>query len=414
MSKNMWNVFVYELRRNITRRGFLFTTFGLPVIGFLVLFGSRLLANGGGSPEDQIQDLIFDTQGITWAGYVDYSGAFPEPGPLASRIMIRYETEDEAKTAMAEGEIDVFYVIPEDYIDTGDIKLVLPNFSLNKITSAAADQLFYSQFYDDVDETTMQRLVNPALIETFEIQPEGADSATDTAADQSRDQAVVQIFAILLFLSIMGTNGYLMQTVIEEKETHLIEILISSVRPVQLLVGKILALGSLGLFQMVVYVAALQLAITLSSDGSSFLSGLDISLGMWVAAFVYFVLGYLLFASAFGAVGAVSTSISEGPSISVIFVLPALLPWMFAAVIADNPNGAFSVIMSLVPITAPLGMLMRLSVTDVPIFQIVLSIVFLAAAIVGMMWFAGRLFRVQILLSGKMPGFRDIPKLISG
>ncbi len=412
MSGDMWTVFVYELKRNITRRGFLFTTFGLPVIGFVILFGGQLLR--GGSDGDQLQDLEFDIRGISQVGYVDYSGEFPEPGELAAEMTTRYETEEAATTALKNGEIDVYYIFPEDYLETGAVRFVLPNFSLAKVDGTPAAQLFYSQFVDQVDSETLQRLINPALIETIQVQPEGEDAVMDIAAQESRDQTVVQIFAILLFLSIMGTNGYLMQTVIEEKETRLIEILISSVRPVQLLAGKIFALGMLGLFQMLIYVFALQLAISFSSDGNSFLSNLDISFGMWVAAFVYFVLGYSLFAAAFGAIGAISTSISEGPSISVIFVLPALLPWMFAAVIADNPNGSFATIMSLVPITAPLGMLMRLSVTDVPAFEVLLSVVLLILAIVGMMWFAGRLFRVQILLSGKVPGFRDIPKLISG
>jgi len=412
MTRNIFTVMLYELKRNLLRKGFLFTTFGLPVLGFVILFGSQLLAGGG--DEDASNPLNFDLEGVGKVGYVDFSGEFADPGELAADITILYGTEEEAKIALDAAEIDTYFVIPENYLETGDVRLVAPRFSLAALNDAPMRQLFYSQFINDVDPSLVQRLVVPANIEAVTLDAGEADEAIDLEAQESRDQGIVQLLAILFFLAIFGTNGYLMQTVIEEKETRLIEILISTIKPMQLLVGKILALGLLGLFQLAVYIAAIVIATTISSDTGTFLDNLDIPVRMILPAVVYFILGYFLFAAAFGAVGAISTSISEGPSLSVIFVLPAILPWVLAPIIAEEPNGTTAVVLSLIPVTSPLGMIMRLSVTDVPVVEIAISLALLMLSIVATMWLSGRLFRVQTLLSGKTPSIRDIPKLIAG
>lgn len=404
------NVFIYELNRNIRRRAFLFSTFGLPLIAAVFIFGIQAFTgNDGANPQDQF--LQFDTEGISAAGYVDFSSEFADPGELAAEIAIPYADEAAAQAALDAGEITVYYVIPQDFLETGEVTMYAPRFNIGTLTSAPVEQLFYSQFVNelsDADITVLQRLVQPVQVETFDL------TETDEAAeDIDQDSTVAQVFAIMFFLAIFGANGYLMQSVIEEKETRLVEILISSVRPLQLLGGKILAMGVLGLIQLVAYLGTFFIVSNIAT-GSNPLEGVTIEPTLLFWALVYFVLGYLLFAAAFGAIGAISTSLSEGPSISVVVVLPAILPWILAPVIAEDPNGAAATIMSIFPVTSPLGMIVRLTVTDVPIVEIALSIGILIVSIIGMMWFAGRLFRVNTLLSGKVPGLRDIPQLLRG
>jgi ABC-2 type transport system permease protein len=129
---------------------------------------------------------------------------------------------------------------------------------------------------------------------------------------------------------------------------------------------------------------------------------------------VYFVLGYLFFAAGFGAVGALSNSMSEGPNLAMVFTLPAVAPLYFIVVFINNPDGTLPVALSLFPLTAPISMIMRASITAVPFIQIFLSIALLALAVWGMLWFAGKLFRIQTLLSGQAPRLRDIPALLRG
>lgn len=404
-------ILLYELRRNLFRRGFLISTFGLPLVAVAIFFGGQLIG-GGDNPQEQINELVFDTEAIDQAGYVDYSGAFPQPGELAAPIMTRFDDEASAETALEAGEIDLYYIVPEDYLETGDVRLIAPSFSIAQLNQAPIAQLFYSQFANDIDQNTLLRLVNPPLVEAIDLS-EGDAEAT-TVDQEAADNTLIQIFAIVFVLAIFGTNGYLMQSVIEEKETRLIEILIASVRPFQLLTGKILGLGALGLFQLVVYIGTLLIAITLSSGGASPLAGISIEFGQLLIALIYFILGYLLFAALFGAVGAVSTSISEGPALTTIFILPALAPWFFAPILAEAPNGALATGLSIFPLTAPLTMVIRPQLTDISVVQHLLSIAILVASIASMMWFAGRLFRVQTLLSGRMPRLNELPQILRG
>jgi ABC-2 type transport system permease protein len=113
-------------------------------------------------------------------------------------------------------------------------------------------------------------------------------------------------------------------------------------------------------------------------------------------------------------VGALSGSMQEGPQYAVIFTLPAAIPFYFFSVFLSTPDGPIPVVFSLFPLTASLSMVMRMVLSTVPAWQIGLSLGLLALADVGMMWLAGRLFRVQILLAGQTPRLRDLPKLVRG
>ena len=421
MSRNVWRVFIYELRRNLRRKGFLFATFGIPIIAFVLLFGYQaittldLFGSGDDTAESEADEGGFLGRGVEVAGYVDLSGLFPDPGEVLSDKLIPYDNEEEARSALDRDGIDVYYVIAEDYLDTGNVRLVMPQLSLNQVSTSLIERMVYDSMADDLLPSTLLRLRVPANIQVTNLArelPEGVDQ------DRDASFALVYVFAIAFLVSVFLTNGYLMQSVIEEKESRLIEILIASLRPVQLLAGKILALGLLGLTQIAVWVGAVYLASrmtgVLSAFEATFLANLYLPLEIMPVVLAYFVLGYLFFAAAYGMVGALSGSMQEGPQYAVIFTLPAAIPFYFFSVFLSTPDGPIPVVFSLFPLTASLSMVMRMVLSTVPAWQIGLSLGLLALADVGMMWLAGRLFRVQILLAGQTPRLRDLPKLVRG
>jgi ABC-2 type transport system permease protein len=419
MTRHIWQVFTYELKRNIRRRGFLFTTFGIPIIGFIVILGYQAInarnasAEGANATPVQTQGPQFD--GVRKAGYIDLSGQFSDPGDT-SAYLVRYDDESAAAAAMSAGDIDVYYIIPADYLETGDVTLVAPKFSLNLVTDAPIRQLILGHLAANVeDQDRFNRLVNPTNLDEINLQ---RDTTGQTKSSFDVDFLVVYIFAIALMMSVFLTNGYLMQTVIEEKETRLIEILISTMRPTQLLTGKIFALGLLGLIQIVVWVGSLFLLGRLvAGDAASPLFALaSVSLGAdkIIILLVYFIFGYLFFAAAYGMVGAISSSMQEGPQFAVIFTLPAAFPLYFLGVFISTPDAPLPTILSLIPITAPLSMVMRVTLTTVPFWQIAVSLALLIITDILMIWLAGRMFRVQTLLAGQTPRIRDIPRLLRG
>ena len=421
MFRHIAHVFLYEFRRNFRRRGYIFTTFGIPLIAFVIFFAYQFINTintRNASPIASASQAIASTaelfKGISRAGYVDLSSQFSDAGDLKDKLN-RYDDEDSARAALSTGKIDLFYVISADYLKTGDITLVMPRLNLGQISADPVRRLILGQLSQGVDRSLFSRLVDPVAIQEINLQ---RDSSGKTQTNFGNDFAVAYLFAILLMLAVFTTNGYMMQTVIEEKETRLIEILISSMRPTQLLAGKILALGLLGFLQIVVWlVAIVWLGRLAAGSGITALTAL-ISLNltpMQVLIFlVYFVFGYLFFAAAYGMVGAISASMQEGPQFAVFFTLPAAIPLYFIGLFTTSPDAPLPVILSLIPVTAPLSMVMRISITTVPAWQIAVSLTLLIALDAVMIWLAGRMFRVQTLLAGQAPKLRDIPRLLRG
>jgi ABC-2 type transport system permease protein len=284
---------------------------------------------------------------------------------------------------------------------------------MNLVADALIRELILRQLSQGVDQGVFERLVEPAIITQINLQ---RDASGQTASNFDTDFLMVYIFAVTLMMSVFMTNGYLMQTVIEEKETRMIEMLVSSMRPTQLLAGKILALGALGLLQVASWLGAVvllgRLAATDQGGTLAALATLQLDPGRVVLLVVYFVFGYLFFAAAYGIVGAISSSLQEGPQFAVIVTLPAVIPLYFLSLFIASPDAPLPVILSLFPVTAPISMVMRLTLISVPAWQFVVSLGLLGLLDVLMIWLAGRLFRVQSLLAGHSPRWRDLPKLL--
>jgi len=419
--KHLTQVFTFELRRNFQRRGYLLTTFGAPLL-FIAIFLLVNALNRGPAAQDALSAAMveIDLRGITSVGYVDHSGIVP-PVSDRARPLSRFETEAEARAALEAGTVEAYYVIAEDYLETGRVQLVMANLSLPSISPMPVRALLLDALTQGVEPQLVARLLNPARYEERNLA-----LAIDTVAPgpQSAEASMllVYIFALALLLSLFTTNGYLMQTVIEEKETRLIEILIATMRPFHLLSGKIIAMGVLGLLQMVVWVGGIFLFTRLIAGQQidqalgiiAALANIRLPLEILPILFVVFVLAYALFAALYGMIGALSNSMREGPQYAVIFTLPAVLPLYFMSLFANSPDSTIPVVMSFIPITAPLALTQRLVISTVPAWQLLLSIGLLLLTVILVLWLSARLFRVQTLLAGQPPKLRDLPALIRG
>jgi ABC-2 type transport system permease protein len=410
MNNHIWKVFSYEIVRNARRRGYLFTTFLLPVLVILLSLAVQFFASRDqpDTPEEVTEELQFDFGGIETAGYVDESGIFASE----SDDLRAYPDVASAEAAMEAGEIDTVYVIAPDFAETGEVQQIVPEITLNSISEQPVRKLMFDLVGETLPAPVLARLEYPASINIVNLQR--APAADDAVSNEDTDFALVYGFAILFLMTVFGTSGYLMQSVIEEKENRLVEILISSIRPLELLVGKVLALGTLGLLQVVAWIAIGVAYFTLQNNAgvTTFLTGVRIPLDALPILIIYFILGYLMFAAAFGAVGAISNSLSEGPQFSIIFSIPVILTFYAFPAFISTPNAALPTFLSLFPLTSPLGMVMRSVVTPVPAWQVAVSLALLLLGVIAMFWMAGRMFRVQTLLSGSVPKLRELPKLI--
>jgi len=415
MSK-LWTVFWYELTTQLKRRGYWMGTLGLPLSLFVFTFGYNFLA-GNAAPDPQEIIRQFDFRGIQRAGIVDYSGAFGRvPESLSQRIIL-YDDEQQGRADVRSGVIDALYVVAQDWAETGKVRLHTPNVALDRITSAPLEQLFYETVVEDVEPKLLRRLSNPAAIELFNLSRAGREGTQ--ATDEDADFLIVYVFTIVFLLGLFISSGYLMQGVIEEKENKAIEVLISSVRPLELLGGKILAYGTQGLLTVTLWVGlgllVLNTAVQLPAfQTATALLNIQIPYDRLPIMLAYFIVAYFTFAALYGAVGALSNSMSEGPQYAVIFTLPAVVPFYLFGVFLQTPNATLPTILSMLSLTGPISMLIRLSITEVPALQILLSLGVQVVGLVLAMLLAARLFRVQTLLSGQVPKWRDLPRLLRG
>lgn len=423
--KRMFSVYRYELRRGLRRKGYLIATFGVPLIGILMVLGIRLAgtlpAFNTAQMVEQAMEQVNDT-GITAGGLLDETGMFAAHVRPDSALTV-YPDAAAADVAMRAGDIEGYYIIPADYLETGHVTLVMPTMSVPDISAGPVRELIVTTLAEQLDPAIVNRLLQPSSIQVTNISlTTGGTSTTEDGFSGGGAFILVYVLALVLMISLFVTNGYLMQSVIEEKETRLIEILLASVRSTDLLTGKILANGSLGLFQLLMWllgvIVGLRLAATeeLGTAVSLFasLTNIELPLNVLPLIIVYFLLAYLMFAAFYGMIGALSNSQREGPQYAALLTLPAVIPLMFLPIIVEDPNGTLPVVLSLFPLTSPLGMTMRLVLAEVPFWQIAISLVLLALTAFGMMWAAGRIFRVQVLLAGKAPHLRDWPKLVRG
>ncbi len=218
-------------------------------------------------------------------------------------------------------------------------------------------------------------------------------------------------FAVLMifYLVITMTSGFMLQSVTKEKENRTIEVLLLSVRPRDLMLGKILGLGVVALLQIGVWGGGL---FIMNGGSFSALSALGLPPSFFAWALLYFVLGYLLYAALLGALGALAPSTREGTQFTFLVLLPLFIPLLLNSVLIESPNGGLTTFLSLFPLTSPVTMIARLAAGDVPIEQLLLGLALLAITTYGIIVFAARFFRADTLLSFEALSLRRLAREI--
>jgi ABC-2 type transport system permease protein len=408
--QNFWKVFQFDFRQQVRRRAYLIMTFVVPVLLVVGMLGLQAYMDWRATQEADAPAEDTQDDAVGQIGYVDLSGVFASPGMFRTTLT-RYDGEEAALAALKNGEIDSVYVIPADYMATGAITRYVDTLGLQGMDT---DGFFRAYLMDTllrgVDRDLSRRLQQDITIVEHQVAIQTGEATVARNSDTLF--WMVYVFAILLAFSTFFAGGYLLQSVIQEKESRMLEVILSTIRPLPLLAGKMLASGLVGLLQVLVWGAAA--VFVLGRLGAVFpeLADLAVRPELLVWVLLFFIGGYCLFAGMYAALGAVSQSMREGPQMAVIFTLPAMLPFYFITLFVEAPNATLPVVLSLVPLTAPVAMVQRLAVTTVPIGEILLSLALVFGSAVLTVWFAARLFRVRTLLAGQTPRLRDVLRIV--
>lgn len=234
----------------------------------------------------------------------------------------------------------------------------------------------------------------------------------DTSATGSSAAAfgAAYAFFLLMYMVIMLYGMNTARSIIEEKTSRVFEVLLATIKPEELLAGKILGVGAVGLTQISIWMVA-ALALLSTSLASSLVPGGGHAVvtpqqaGFFV---VYFVFGFLIYSSIAAALGAMTNSEQELQQLNMFLVLPLALCMVLLVSVVRAPDSAMSRIASLIPFCSPLLMNLRISLTQVPATEIGLSIVLMTLTIVAILWVSSRIYRVGILMYGKKPNLPEI------
>ncbi|HUQ49927.1 MAG TPA: ABC transporter permease [Terriglobales bacterium] len=218
---------------------------------------------------------------------------------------------------------------------------------------------------------------------------------------------------LTLYITVLMYGMNVMRAVLEEKTSRIMEVLMSALTPAELLAGKIIGVGAVGITQIMIWIG---FAAILSAPGllaaSPMLKDLNLSAAMALYFAVFYLLGFLLYSAMFAAVGSMVNSEQEAQQLQFFVMLPMIISTVLMMLIIKTPNDPVAVAVSLFPFTAPLLMYLRIVVQQPPFWQIALSIGILVATIAGVLFLCARIYRVGVLMYGKKPTLPEILKWI--
>ncbi|TKJ36182.1 MAG: hypothetical protein CEE38_12190 [Planctomycetes bacterium B3_Pla] len=324
------------------------------------------------------------------------------------------DAEKEGKARLRSGELDVYVVLDNDVLQvqgTGKLHLYAHNQK-----AGDADPFWpvknpiYAAIFNRRCELRNLNLSQDELKDLRDVQTEEVDvgSADDEERVQNKTDTIVRMiapffFMYLLFLGIITMGQQMLSSIIEEKNSRVIEVLLSAVSPFELMAGKILGLVGVGLTVVTLWGFA--------AYGAARWQGLNVGVGSEILPyfFIYYVLGFFLFGSVMVGIGSICNTIKETQSLMTPVMLCCVVPLLAWREIIRAPSGTLARVLSFLPPTTPMVMILRLSSgTEIWIVETLLSIVLLAASVLGGVWIAARIFRTGILMYGKRPGLREV------
>jgi len=260
-----------------------------------------------------------------------------------------------------------------------------------------------------VDTALVERLSRSTSVATMGLLSRDADGTIVEAQQVSGLQTFAVPFALayLLFIALMSAAPQLLTAVVEEKMSRISEVLLAAVSPSQLMAGKLLGVSAVAVLLAVLYVAGgVYLLITTGQPDL-----VPVRLLGWFAVFL--IAAVLMYGSIFVAIGAACSDLKDSQSMMQPVMLFLLLPLLASPIVIRSPDSTLSIILSLFPTATPFLMLIRLALTPSPaMWQVVLSVVLTAGAIAGIIWVAGRILRVGLLMQGKPPNLPELMRWI--
>ncbi len=387
---------------------------------------------------------------------LDHSGLFLNKFPDTKQIKFTYGAESiqTAKAKLKDGPFDLIMEIPTEIINSGRATPFLyykkqPGISTEQYISNTMENILFDYRLqgDSIDITKLDKARRPVEILTLKVTEDGVDEKTNTGINMGIGFGSAFIIYFMIFLY----GSQVMRGVIEEKTNRIVEVIVSSVKPFQLMLGKIIGVALVGLTQFVLWIVLTfmisttvntilfkdQIADTAKQNAQiekvmkdDITAGVDkmekvnspnevielfnqaknINITKVLVCFAfYFLFGYLLYAALFAAVGSAVDSEADTQQFVLPVTIPLILSFVIAQTVATDPDSSMAQFFSIFPLTSPIVMMVRLPF-DVPVWELGLSMLMLIIGFLFFTWLAGKIYRTGILMYGKKTTWRELGK----
>lgn len=412
-----------EYLEMVKRKSFIVITLLMPLLVLLVGGIPVLISqlNGGGETKDVI---VIDETGKYAAALAD--------NDTYHFVALRGDTVTDARAfyEKTDGSSEAMIVIPRDIDSTAVVNIYSEgtiNLSLREYVAGRLSDTISQARIASYNIPELKSIIDKANVDVTINSVKWSDDGSESESSTEMAMIIGMIFSMFIYMFVLMYGAMIMNGVVEEKTNRIVEVIVSSCKPFQLMMGKIIGVGLVGLTQFAVWVLVIG-AVILAMGGVSSV-GVDAGASEDMMAMImsqvasvnylpiiswfvlYFIGGYLLYAALFAAFGSAVDQASDASQFTspiIIIMIVALYAGMGCI---DNPNGPMAVWCSMIPFTSPIVMMIRVPY-DVPAWQMVASLALLYATAAGIVWVAARIYRTGILMYGKKHTIKDIFKWI--
>lgn len=419
---NIYAVIRREFLERVRKKSFLITTLITPLIfGALMVVPAALQIVQTGKPTEVV---VVDKTG--WAGPAILAASPSESHAGENSLESRAEKSargaavlkaapagqdlESIKQQIGDGKVDGALVLESD--DKQDLKATyygqnISNPQLFQMLSGRLDTVVVVHRLDGLglDRSIADKLKGRVDLESVKVEKGGK-----TRKGSIMDFLAPIALAMVIYMMIIMYGQAIMNGVLEEKTSKVVEVLLSAIRPFELMMGKIVGIAAVGLLQYAIWVvigAGIFLANPMNFQSQ--MDGSPVKVLQLVLLVLYFFLGFIFYSSLYAAIGAACTTQQETQQWQFPVAMGLVIPFVLMMPTLMTPNAGWVVFLSLFPVTSPITMLLRTGAVEVPLWQIAASIVLLAAGTVAVAWAAAKVYRVGVLMTGKRP---SVPEML--
>jgi ABC-2 type transport system permease protein len=402
-----------EYQETIRTKAFIVSILMTPVIIVGIVLFSAYMAKNEPGPRPAVKVAVVDLSEELSEQIEDAFDKYNKTNPDRQIVLETFDTEfdqEQKKNDLQSGALDACFVIDKDIVSgTGKIHLYTSKPKPVKLDAFGTAESMLDKIIIDL-RCQMQNISPDILAKIRNVTTEQIDfgAKDEKGRLQSQTQQVANMilpfgFMYLMFLGIMTIGQQILSSIIEEKNSRIIEVLLSAVSPQQLMTGKIIGLGGIGLTVMAFW--------ALAAFGAAQYQHVNIPVSpiLLLCFLVYYILGFLLFSAILAGIGSICNTLKETQSLLTPIIMLMVVPIITWMELVRSPDGLMARVMSFIPPLTPMVMIVRLSAAQkIWWVEIAASMAVLLAAVLATIWIAGKIFQTGILMYGKRPNFKEV------